>query len=199
MQAKQKTSALAAAKVIRVVTVPPIMVAGMLGILYGTRRTIFSGGWDLVLSLLFLAIAPALAYPAQKLFPAYQDKGRDGQRKLAFLFSLGGYAAALVYGLASGCSNALKLIFGTYFFSVVLLIVLNKGLRVKASGHSASIAGPLIFLCYVLGGAAILPCVVLYGLILWASVKLKRHTVPEFFWGTAASLLAFAGCLPIWM
>lgn len=199
MRAEQKTPAVTAAKVIRVITVPPVMVAGMLGILYGTRRTIFSGGGELVLSLLFLAIAPALAYPAQKILPAYRDKGREGQRNLAFLFSFAGYAAALIYGLAAKSSDALKLIFGTYFFSVVLLIVLNKALRLRASGHAASIAGPLIFLCYFLGGLMILPCVALYGLILWASVSLKRHSVPEFLWGTAGSLLAFAGCLPIWM
>ncbi len=37
-----------------------------------------------------------LAYPMQKILPHWKQKGQEGQRKLAFLFSMAGYSAAFV-------------------------------------------------------------------------------------------------------
>ena len=69
------------AKLIRALTVPPIMVTALLLILlFGAD--VFPATLDFVLSLLFLAIVPVLAYIAQKLLPGWKDGGQKAQRKL---------------------------------------------------------------------------------------------------------------------
>lgn len=77
---KEKT-----AKLIRIITVPPIMVTVLLLILYFNKREIFSKESDMIIMLIFLGIFPVLAYPLQKIIPKFRREGRNGQRKLAFV------------------------------------------------------------------------------------------------------------------
>ena len=77
---KEKT-----AKLIRIITVPPIIVTVLLLILYFNKREIFSKESDMIIMLIFLGIFPVLAYPRQKIIPKFRREGRNGQRKLAFV------------------------------------------------------------------------------------------------------------------
>ncbi|MEA4854001.1 MAG: hypothetical protein VB082_06975 [Christensenella sp.] len=186
-----------AAKVIRTVTVPPVQVCLLLVVLFFCRNTVFSGVMQLLLSLLFLMVIPALAYPLAAVIPHYRRQKREGQRKLAFLTSAAGYAAAVVYGLLAGASQELMLVYWCYFFSVVTLLIFNRLVGVRASGHACSIAGPLILAVYLIGWGAVAPCVALFAVVAWSSLVLKRHTGRELAWGSACAAIAFAIALVV--
>lgn len=178
------------AKIIRVVTIPPVMVGTLILLLSVLRPDVIANAGESFMTLLFLAIIPILAYPISIMIPSIRAKGRDGQRNLAFVFSAVGYAGGLVYGLAAGVGEALMVIFGTYFLSVIFLTMLNKVIKVKASGHACSIAGPIGLVCYFLPPICIPICLLLYAAIFWASVHMGRHTVKEFILGSVSSPVA---------
>ena len=180
------------ARLIRAVTVPPVLVCSLLLILFFCRRSLFSGVASLVWSLVFLALVPLSAYPLSAVLPGWRKKGREGQRNLAFVMNLAGYAAALLYGLFTRSSAGRMLIYWTYFLSVAVLLILNKIVRLRASGHACSIAGPLILLCWFLGWVGVLPCLAVFGAVLWSSLALKRHTLRELLIGALSAFAAFS-------
>ncbi len=188
--AKGGKSSYVLAKMIRVLTVPPVMVGTLLILLSALRPDVITSLGESLLALLFLAILPVLAYPVSVLIPSVRAKGRDGQRNLAFVFSAIGYTGGVVYASVAGVNTSLAVIFWTYFISVIFLTLLNKVIRVKASGHACSIAGPIGLVCYFLPPILIPVCLLLYGVIFWASVRMGRHTVREFILGSVTSPLA---------
>lgn len=180
-----------AAKLIRVITIPPILVLTLVLILYNTNNDIFSNIWDVLVIIFTLAVIPITAYPLQKVIPGFKDKGREGQRKLAFITNFLGYTLAAIWGILASASKDFKLIVLTYFLSVVILSVFNKCLNLRASGHACSITGPLILLIYFIGVRSIVPCLVIAACIVWASLKLKRHTITELFMGALTCVMSF--------
>lgn len=179
------------AKIIRTITVPPVLVLLLLLILFFTDDKVLSGGLELALSVLFLMIVPIAAYPLASIIPKYQKKGRQGQRKLGFILSLLGYTTAVVYGFASHVNEELLLVYLTYFVSVIILTVFNKLVKIRASGHACSITGPLILIVYFVGLEFLLPCILVFALIIWSSLLLKRHTPRDLFTGSLSASLAF--------
>lgn len=180
------------AKGIRVLSVPPVMVTALLLFLSIWKPYFFRTWREIFICILLLGIVPALAYPLQKILPRWKKEGREGQRKLAFLFSLAGYTVSFLWSLTSGVGKEIQLICTTYFLSVLLLTVCNKGLHFRASGHTCSVTGPLLLLIYFVGEKCILPCIMAAGLIVWSSLVLKRHTCRELAGGAVACMIAFA-------
>lgn len=180
------------AKTIRIISVPPIMVTFLLVILNTARPDIFRNNVEVLISIILLGIVPVLAYPFQFLSSSLEDKGRIMQRKLAFIFSLIGYATALLWAILVHTSKELLMICSTYFISVVILTFFNKVLKKRASGHACSITGPLVFLIYLVDWKLIFPCIIIAMLIFWSSLYLQRHTKTDLFYGVLSSLLAFA-------
>ena len=86
----------------------------------------------------------------------------------------------------------LQWILNDYFLAVLVLTVINKVFKIKASGHACSCTLPYLFLSYYLGKYAVGICLLLYLAEFWASVYLKRHTVKEFLLGTITACLVFA-------
>lgn len=185
------------AKVIRVITVPPILVAIMLLVLYWRTPYIFGERRNLLMSLLWLGVFPILAYPLQPLLPKWKNRGREGQRNLAFVCSAMGYFVAVIYGLIVGASKELQLVYDTYALSVLILIILNKVCKKKASGHACSITGPLIFLIYFINWKMALICIPIGGMSFWASIKLNRHSPKELFLGSASCIVSFGIAIAI--
>ena len=179
-----------AALVIRVVSIPPIMVTGLLLLLALCREDVFSSVTELLIAIGCLAIVPVLAYPISALVPALREKKREGQRNLAFVLSLAGYLAGWLYGELHRSSQFLRIIFTTYLLSVLVLLLFNKVLHVRASGHGCSVTGPLVFLAYFFGVWGLLAGALLFGAIFWASVAAKRHTPQEFLLGAVICLLS---------
>ena len=178
------------AKIIRVVSVPPVLVFVLLAVVF------FHGEYaitvsELIVSACFLALIPALAYPVQILIPAFRKKGREGQRNLAFLFTIGGYAAGLIYAFLFQIGKELTEIFVCYLLSCVVLIVFNKLIGRRASGHAAGTTGALLFLVRFTGWCFAPVSLAVYAASFWASLRLGRHTCSEFALGTLTSLVAF--------
>ncbi len=183
------------AHAVRIVSVPPVMVAALLVLLFTLRDDVFATTAEMAVSMLCLAILPVLAYPLSVLIPSIKKKGRDGQRSLAMYLSAVGYLAVFIYGFVAGVGNELKLVYTGYFMSVVIILLSNKVLGIHASGHACSVSGPLVYTSYFLGLWGLVVCVLLWGLIFWASIAMKRHTVKEYFLGTLTCLVSFGTAL----
>ena len=179
------------AKIIRIISVPPIMITSLLVILNATRADIFCSSTEVFISIILLGVVPVLAYPFQFLSSSMREKGRSMQRKLAFIFSLVGYSSALLWAVIVHVSKELLMICSTYFMSVIILTFFNKVLKKRASGHACSVTGPLVFLIYLVDWKLIFPCLIIAILIFWSSLYLQRHTKTDLFYGMLSNLLAF--------
>ena len=182
---------------LRALTVPPVLVSAMLLLLYFFNNKVFESLEQLLVSLLLLVIIPFSAYPLSYAVPAVRKRGRGGQRTLALVCSLIGYAGALLYSFLFPVSPELFLIFITYFISVAILTFCTSVLKLKASGHACGTAGPLVFLVYFVGAAALVPCLVIAVAVVWSSLYLKRHTVMELVLGAAAAVCSLLITLAI--
>ena len=184
------------AKIIRIITIPPIEVFVMLLILYGSRREEFGISGNLMMAILFLSVIPICSYPiaARK---KNQKENRNNQRKMAFVFNFLSYLAAMAAGYCAGCTRMLQWIFNGYFLAVLVLTIVNKVFKIKASGHACSCTLPYLILSYYFGGIVAAVCLILYLVECWASVELKRHTIKEYLAGTIVAWIIFAGTF--WM
>lgn len=181
-----------AAKIIRVITVPPVMAGSLILILALCRKGMFRGAGDIVLAVLSLMIIPVLAYPLQNVIPGFKGKGRDGQRKLAFIFTLFGYLAGAIIGYLTHVTADLQFVLNAYLLSVLILIFFNKVLHIRASGHGCSVTGPLVLLIYFIGPVVILPCIMLACAVVWSSVLLKRHKPSDLAFGGLSVIISCA-------
>lgn len=102
-------------KIIRVVTVAPVLALIMTGLVAGRCEGIFPSPWHLAYSMFFLGVLPLLAYPLQKYIPAYKDKGREGQRNLAIIFAVAGFTTGCIMSFVFPASDGLRVIFLEYF------------------------------------------------------------------------------------
>lgn len=80
-------------KIIRILTIAPIIAAVMLTIIYLTRPEQIGGVINFIMSLLFLTVLPAISYPLQPIMPYFKHQGREGQRNLAIIAANIGYIA----------------------------------------------------------------------------------------------------------
>ena len=188
---ENKSAADRVAAAVRIVTVPPLMVAVIFAILYAVRGALFGSVSHLIFSVLFLAVVPGLAYPLSYLIPSIRRKGRSGQRSLAMYLSAAGYLSVVLYGFLAQCTEGLKIIHLTYLLSVLLLLVLNKLLHVRASGHACSVSGPILLLCIYVGAIGVAVGLMLWTLIFWASVRMRHHTPKEYLIGSTVPILAY--------
>ncbi|MGN0326199.1 MAG: hypothetical protein ACI4DW_07795 [Lachnospiraceae bacterium] len=179
------------AKIIRVLSVPPVMVTLLVLVLIWDRPEIFVKVSQSAVLITFLGLVPILAYPLQKLLPSLKNQGREAQRNLAFVLNFLGYGIAFFWALYTNTSREIKLICFTYFVTVVLMTICNKLIHFRASGHASSFTGPLVLLVYFVGVRMLLPCILVSVLIIWASVFLKRHTIKEIIGGIVVCLVSF--------
>jgi len=168
--------------IIRVLTVAPLMALTMLLILYFSDPAFFGSVTHLVLAVVFLVVFPLLAYPLQRFFPRYKDKGRDGQRALAFIFAVTGYVAGCIVALLLPTPAGVLTIYVSYLLSGVIAFVMNKVFHFKASGHACGIVGPFLLLAYFGSPAGFIGFAVLAAA--WASsLYMKRHTHAQMLVG----------------
>ena len=185
------------AKIIRAIAVPAAWVSVLLAVLYLFRPNIFNTIYELLLSIAFLAIIPMAAYALQPFIPKYKEKGHEGKRSLAFIFTFFGYTAAILFGILAQTTTELLFIFIVYFLSYLALLIFNKVLKFRASGHACGSLGPITLLIYFIGWHFIVTGIILLGLVCWASLFLQRHTVKELMGGFASFVIAFLCSLVI--
>ena len=174
-------------KVIRVISVPPLM-ASLLFIILGIW-----GGMDLidsVLGVFFLGVLPILSYPLQRFIPKFKDEGREGQRNLAIIFSVVGYIVGCTLAIIFQAPSTVTIIYFDYLISGILIALFNKLFHLRASGHACGIVGPVAMLIY---NGLYIPAavgVVLTVLVFISSVKMKRHTFLQLLGGSAITVSA---------
>ena len=184
---KEKT-----AKIIRIITIPPIEAMVMLLILYRLKQEEFGNLGNLLMAVLFLTVIPICSYPIASRKRGEQDM-RNNQRNMAFIFNFLSYLAAMLIGYCVGCTRMLQWILNGYFLAVLILTIVNKVFKIRASGHACSCTFPYLILSYYFGGYVTVICLILYLAEFWASVELKRHTTKEFLGGTIVAWIIFAG------
>jgi hypothetical protein len=176
-------------KAIRVLTVAPFMALLMLTILYLRDPALFGGVLYYILSVVFLTVFPLLAYPLQPLLRAFRDKGREGQRTLAIYFAVAGYIGGCLSAAVFGAPEGVWIIFLCYLASGTLVLLVNKLLHFKASGHTCGVTGPFILLLYF-GQAAGLIGIPLLALVWISSIAMKRHTMAQLLGGAAIPVVS---------
>lgn len=179
---KKKSATRRIAKIIRILTIPPVMaLTAFTSFLF--CEGFYNSIWEYVCALLFIAVLPVLAYPLQPLIPPFKHRGRDGQRSLAFVMSTLGYVLGVAYAFAFDVGKPVFTMFITYFLSGTTLLIVNKVFKFKASGHSCGLLGPLAALVYFVSPYTLPLGILLFGLSLWSSVYMKRHTLLQFIVG----------------
>lgn len=189
MKSKSSPTGSVVDRLFRILTVAPFMAALALGVLYALKPGLFAESLHFILCLVFLTAMPLLAYPLQLLLPSFRSKGREGQRNLAMMMAVAGYLCGILSCLLLKAPSAVWIIYLTYLLSGLGILLFNKLLRIRASGHSCGVVGPVALLWSFLGLQA------LWGLLLLipaclSSLRMKRHTVPQLLWGGVISLAA---------
>lgn len=175
-------------KIIRVLTMPPIVAAVALSILLGTRPDIFGSVCNYFIAFFFLTVIPLPAYPLQPVLPYFKEKGRDGQRQLAIWMSVAGYIAGILTATACHVPKGLKQIYFVYLISGFLILLFNKGIKIKASGHASGVVGAMAYLFHFVGWPAFAGLIVLAATY-WASLGMKRHKLSELILGSVIPII----------
>lgn len=178
-----------AAKTIRILTTAPLMGLYTISLLFLFREKQFGGIGSYLLSIFFLVVLPLLAYPLQPHLRRFKHRGREGQRDLAMLMAGVGYALGIIAALIQGENRDLLLIYLTYLISWIIIAVLNKAVKIRASGHAGGAAGPIAALVYFLGPWALLGVIALIA-VYWSSLLLGRHTLGELALGTLVPVVS---------
>ncbi|CCQ97818.1 conserved membrane hypothetical protein [[Clostridium] ultunense Esp] len=177
------------AKIISLITVVPIIAffTVLLSFIYGTS---YSGGigW-LIYCIAFLTVIPLLAYPVHRIIPAFRTQGRKIERKLAFIFAVVSYVIGSILTFVCGAPILVKKIFMAYLFSGGFLAFINKGLKIKASGHACGVSGPITLLTNLIG-LKMLWLFLIMPVIYWSRINLKRHNIRELILGTFVGIFS---------
>ena len=190
MTATTPTFADRAAKVIRVLTIPPVGAFTLVTSLYIKRGAEFGTRLSYLFAVLFLSIFPVLAYPLQPAIPRYRGRGREGQRSLAILMSVLGYLFGIIYVCFTHATDMLLTIYVVYVFSGIGIAVSSKLLHVDASGHACAVAGPVAGMTHFLGMGVLPWGLLVFSVVCWSSLRLKRHTLLQFLLGGAISVVS---------
>lgn len=148
-----------------------------------------------ILALVFISIIPLCS-----LFFYIHKPGETReqvfhrQRVASFLFMLASYpVGALVLFLTH--APAIFISMAVIYTLVTLgLIVLNKFLHFKASGHAAGVAGPVVSMVYLFGWIAT-PLLALLPLVTWARLAAKGHNAWQMVVGASLCLVISIGVL----
>ncbi len=180
-----------AAKLIRILTVAPIMAGIMVTLLYVKEPLYYASPFHFAAAIFFLVLMPLLAYPVAWIVPKIKAKGREGERTLAIVFAVTGYVLGTVFSLVFGGAAVETAVYLTYLLSGVAIALFSFVFHIKGSGHACGVSGPVAILSFFLG----LPYLcgyLLLGAVCRASVALKRHTRAQLVLGSAVPILAFA-------
>ena len=178
------------AKIIRIITVAPIMSLVLFTLMW-LHGGFIRGVGEYIVSVIFLTVFPISAYPLQRVLPLFRERGRDGQRSLAMIMANVGYALGVFYALIFGASPAVLTLFLTYLMSGAALLVINKLFGFKASGHACGLMGPVTALAYYVSRYALAIGAILFAAVIWGSLRMKRHTLPQLIVGGLIPVAVF--------
>ena len=178
--------------IIRIVTVPPVFALITLTELLILRPKFVGGLPFYLLGIFCLSALPLLAYPLQRFFKKYKDRGREGQRELAIIFSAIGYLLSVVPAFVFHAPRELKMLFAEYLLCGISVFISGKVFKKKASGHACGVTGPVAMLIYLglyipalVGALLVVPVYI-------SSVKTRRHTPGELILGSVIPVAMLA-------
>lgn len=166
------------AKILRVITAPPFVAFALFTCIFLIKPQFLSGTVHYILSVIFFAVFPLLAYPVSMVFKFSREK----ERKTAVITSIAGYIFAIIFYVSAGAKSQELIICLTYLLTGVVIGICSL-FHLKPSGHAGGVSGPVTALTLFLG----FPWSVCYLLLLpvyWSSLKIKRHTFFELITGT---------------
>lgn len=175
--------------IIRYITVPPMIASAFLLTVQLTRPEVFGEIYRFFCCLVFIGLFPLLAYPLQRFFPHFRDKGRLGQRSLAILFSVAGYLLACLCACLTDAPVGMWFVIFSYMASGLCIAVSNAVFHFKISGHACGVVGPAaIGFCFGMYIYAAIGAV-LTVLVFYASRMTGRHTVWQLIGGSIAPII----------
>lgn len=180
------------AKIIRTLTIAPVGAFVLVTLLYFTLQESFGSLLSYLLAIVYLTILPVSAYPLQPYIPKFKSKGREGQRNLAIVMATLGYLCGIISIIFINATKMQWIIYLTYLISGIGIAVFNKLLKIRASGHACGIVGPLALAVYFMGLKGFIAGIVIYVLMWWSSLVLKRHTKSQLVWGSIIPLIALS-------
>ena len=190
--AKEHTMKQKLAKLIRVITIPPVFAALLCTLLYCRVDGAYASAGHYVAALCFLSFLPLLSYPVSAMVPAFRNDRRKAERTLGLIFSVAGYIGGALFVLFTHCTKIETAIYGTYLLSGLSLAVCTA-LRFKASAHTCGCSGPIAGLSYFISPWFLLGYILL-GVVSWASIRLKRHSTMQLIGGSVIPVLALLLC-----
>lgn len=176
------------AKVLRVVSVPPIIALVLVLLLFFFKQGSYNV-LHLFMTILFLSVLPMLVYPITLIIPSIRKKGRDFQRNLAIIFSGVSYLCAVIFALCTKSGSVEIIVDLTYLFSVVFMLIFNYVFKIKASGHTTALSGPIFMLSVQISWFCLLAYVLLVPMF-WSSLKLHRHSIAQLTIGVAIPIIS---------
>ena len=176
--------------IIRKITIPPVFALVLLISVCLSNLNNISILLHAIEGVIFIAIFPVLAYPLQKHIPAYKDKGREGQRSLAIIFSFAGYLIAVIIAFLFKAPEIIKFIYLNYLFCGFSILLCDIVFKLKASGHTCGVTGPLITMVYFKLYIPAIICALFAVPVFIASIYTKRHTPLQVLGGAIIAFVA---------
>jgi membrane-associated phospholipid phosphatase len=176
---------------ISIITVVPIVAAGVVTAIYLADTGVFHNRCWYLFSLVFLTLIPISAYALKAVLPAYKNKGRSGERKLAFIFGTASFVLGTAFCFIFQAPVGVRIIFLSYLISSVLLSISNTVIGLKSSGHACGVSGPFLLLVFFLGFKLWWAFLLLLA-IFWSRLKMGRHTIKELLSGALIGFLSTA-------
>ena len=178
-------------KIIRIITVAPLAAAVALTLLL-LHGNFFVSNMHYIAALTALTVFPLLAYPISLVKKA--DERRKFQRTLAIVLSVAGYIGGMVFALLTSSPVGERVLYLTYLLSGVAIAFSSFVLKKKSSGHACGIAGPVALLAYYIHPLYLLGLLLLLP-VGYASLKMKRHTLPQLIFGSVIPILCLFASL----
>lgn len=177
-------------KIIRIITLPPVIALAALLTLWFVKG-FFNTSWELIVGIVCLTVLPSLAYAVQPLVKSLRQNKREGQRKLAVIFSVAGYLICNLVAWFTPSTDKLKIFYLTYLLSATAIFLYGKCFGIKCSGHASGLCGPIAFLgCFV--NVWILFAEILIIPLIWASTNIKQHSIAEMALGALVPVVSMA-------
>ena len=183
------------AKIIRVLTISPIMALMICLVIYFGVDDSFSSMLIFLITIFCLVVFPVLAYPFEQKVNIVKRVNntltpRAADRKMAIIFSVISYSVALLVVFLNHESTIVKQLVLTYFISGVLIAISSFAFKFEASGHMCGMVGPMVFLAVKVSYWFLLILIPL-AFVVWSSLKLKRHTVLQLIFGSLMPVVGF--------
>jgi hypothetical protein len=185
-------------KIISILSLAPLIALYVLTAIYRHDARVFGGGLWYGISILFLTVLPISAYLLEHWLPAYKNRGRQGERKLAFVMCISGYVLGTAVSMACGAPRGVRMIFLSYLVSGGVLTLVNSAFKFKASGHACGTAGPYVPLMYFVG-PQVWYVIFLLVPVYWARIAMGRHDWKELLSGTLIGMAASALTMAVFL